>query len=854
MKERFTVEGMTCAACEAAVFRSVGDLSGVDKVAVSLMTNSMEVEYDEDNMSPQEIINAVEKAGYKASLKNVKTKSSEVAEENIFEKQMRDFEKRLKISIPFMVVLMYVAMGHMVGLPIPGFLQGVEGSSNFALTQLLLTLPPLLANHVYFSSGIKALVNRRPNMDSLIAVGAGMAFLYGIVALYRINYGLGFGDMEIVHSYLHDLYFESAAMIVTIISLGKYLELRSKAKTTDSMRKLMDLQPKEATVLRNGVEFIISVDEIIEGETVLIRPGEAIPVDGVITEGQTSLDESALTGESIPVEKGVGDSVISATINQKGFIRFRATKVGQDTTIAQIIALVEDANTTKAPIQSLADKVAGIFVPVVIGISILTFIFWMVTGQPFEFAFRLMIAVLVISCPCALGLATPVAIMAGTGKGAENGVLIKSAEALEILHEVDTMVFDKTGTITEGRPYVTDLMPVEMEAEDLLQLAASLEVLSEQPLAEAIVRASEEKKMELSKVEGFEGITGMGVRGEIQGKEILAGNLKLMKKEGIPVDSYIEIAERLADEGKTPMYFAYDGEFIGFIAAADVVKNTSPQALERLKEDGVETILLTGDNERTARATVKNLAIDKYIADVLPQDKNDVIESIQSENKRVAMVGDGVNDAPALARADVGVAIGAGTDVAIESADVVLIRSDLQDAVTALELSRATIKNIKQNLFWAFFYNVIFIPVAAGVLYPAFGITLNPMFASFAMSMSSIFVVTNALRLRKFTALTTTREEAYEPEKEQVLKIEKLEKIQEREKEKTMKKIMKIEGMSCGHCKKRVEDALNALDGVQAEVDLDKKEALVEMDQVVEDKILKDTVEQAGYEVLSIEA
>lgn len=875
IKDRFNVDGMTCASCQAAVNRSVAKIDGVEDVNVNLMTNSMDVSYNEELTNSDTIIKAVKDAGYDASLKEKesKGKGGEAGDsaKSIFEKQAQEMKWRLMISIPLLLILMYFSMGTMFGAPNPAFLEGAEGSSNFALTQLLLTIPILVVNGSYFTRGLKALFKRNPNMDSLIAVGAGMAFLYGILALYRINYGLAFDDMEVVHTYMHDLYFESAAMIVTLITLGKYLEVRSKTKTTDSIRKLMDLQPKKANILKNGEEIEIPVEDVKTGDIIVIRPGESIPVDGIIRSGKTSLDESALTGESIPVEKGEGDKVISATINQRGTIEFEATTVGENTTIAKIIALVEDANATKAPIQSIADKVAGIFVPIVIGIAILVFIFWTFMGEPFEFALRLAITVLVISCPCALGLATPVAIMAGTGKGAENGVLIKSAEALEILHEVDTMVFDKTGTITEGKPYVTDILPIGMEGSELLYKAASLETASEQPLADAIVEAAKNMEISLSKAEDFEAVTGMGITGYIDGKKISAGNKKLMTKEGISIEGLDSTTEKLADEGKTPMFFAEDGKLIGIIAAADVVKNTSENALKRLKEDGVNTVLLTGDNERTAKATVKNLPIDKYYADVLPEDKNDVIESLQEGKKRVAMVGDGVNDAPALARADVGIAIGAGTDVAIESADVVLIRSDLQDAVTALELSRATIRTIKQNLFWAFFYNVIFIPVAAGVLYPTFGITLNPMFAAAAMSFSSVFVVTNALRLRKFHSLSVEGYEAYTTKEKKEITIEPLDYHEDASplqkevkdeaeivnrneiKERKMKKVMHIEGMTCGHCQKRVEDALNNLDGVKAEVNLEERIANVEVTGNADDELLKNTVVDAGYEVVSIE-
>lgn len=838
-KQRFDVVGMTCSACQAAVSREVSKLDGVSGADVNLLSNTMDVHYDPETVDPERIIKAVRDAGYDAALhgKGAQTKADPAGEAydtglDIFDRQAEEMKKRLQISIPILIVLMYFSMGTMFGAPMPAWMSGAGGSANFALLQLLLTIPIIYENRVYFTRGFMALFKGHPNMDSLIAVGAGAAFVYGIFAMARINYGLGYGNMDVVHTYMHDLYFESAATILVLITVGKYLEARSKSRTGDAIRKLMDLQPKTARVLRNGVEMEIDVDEVLTGDIVIIKPGESIPVDGIIREGSTSLDESALTGESMPVAKGVGDKVISATINKTGAIRFEATSVGENTTIAQIIALVEDANATKAPIQSLADKISGIFVPVVIIIAIGTFIVWSLLGEPFEFALRLAITVLVISCPCALGLATPVAIMVGTGKGAENGVLIKSAEALEVLGEVKTIVFDKTGTITEGKPMVTDILSAEgVDADELMRLAGAIEKNSEQPLAEAIMARVRADNIEVYEVENFEAVPGMGISADVltaSGKvRTAAGNRRMMERIGADVGAAAETADSLANLGKTPMYFARDEEFVGIIAVADVIKKSSASALKRLRKDGIETVMLTGDNTRTAKAVAASIGIERFYADVLPQDKDRIISGLQEAGSKVAMVGDGVNDAPALARADVGIAIGAGTDVAIESADVVLIRSDLQDVVTATRLSKATIRNIKQNLFWAFFYNAIGIPIAAGVLYPAFSITLNPMIAALAMSLSSLFVVTNALRLRRFKA---------EGQKEEII----------------MEKVVKINGMSCGHCQSRVEKVLSDLPGVEeVKVNLDEKKAVVK--GTADNEAIRKAIEEAGYEVSGIE-
>lgn len=890
VKERYDVEGMTCAACENAVTRAVAKLDGVEEVRVSLMTNAMDVAYDRQKMSARQIEKAVQDAGYDAHLKPKKSertagKSSAQPEQSPFAKQAEDMRQRLRISVPFLLALLYVAMGPMIALPLPKALSGMEGSANFALLQFLLVLPIAFANRIYFTHGFRSLWKRQPNMDSLIAVGAAAGLIYGVFALFQISYGMGFGDAKRVMQYRHDLYFEGAGTILTLITLGKYWEVKSKLKTTGSLRALMDLQPKTARVVHNGVETIVGIEEVEKGDILSVRPGERIALDGVVVEGRSSVDESAITGESIPVEKGVGDKVTGATMNKVGAFRFRATAVGEETTLAKIIELVEEAQATKAPMQALAEKIAGIFVPVVIGISILTLAVWLLVGQPFTFALRLAICVLVISCPCALGLATPVVVMVATGKAAENGLLIKSAEALEILHEAKILALDKTGTITEGHPHVTDILVAEnWDTETILQLAGSLEKDSEQPLAEAIVQAAKQKDIPLLAVEDFEAVPGRGVKGQVTKEEktyaLAVGNRRFMNEEGIAIDALQNEAESLAEQGKTPIYFAADGVVIAILAAADVIKNTSRKALHALQERGITPVMLTGDNEKTARAIANDLGIDRYVAGILPQDKERYVREWQEDGKvKVGMVGDGINDAPALVRANVGIAIGAGTDVAVDSADMVLVRSDLQDVVSAVDLSAKTKKKIQENLFWAFFYNVICIPLAAGVFYPAFGITLNPMIAAAAMSLSSVFVMTNALTLRRFRVI---HEEKYTAaEKNQVrIAIRSLpatigynnietklgdalkghsagqhveEMHNEKESEESMKKVLHIEGMSCVHCQKHVSDALNALDGVQATVDLENAKADVEITGSVNDDTLKKAVTDAGYTVTSIE-
>ena len=833
MNKKYKVTGMTCSACSSRVEKCVGKLDGVNTVSVNLLTNSMQIDFDESKLTEEKIADSVTQAGYGMEIPTGKSEKKE-EKEDIVEKNIENMKKRTIWSFIFLIPLMYVAMGHMAGLPQPSFLRGDANAVSFALTQLLLCIPVLYINRAYFERGFRSLIHGAPNMDTLISVGSGASLIYGIFAIYRMGYGLGTQNMELVHRYLHDLYFESAVMILALINIGKYLEARSKGKTSEAIQKLMDLAPKTALVERNGQVVEIAAEDMLTGDILQVKPGSSIPADGVVIEGRTSVDEAAITGESMPVEKKEGDTVTAATLNKTGFIRMRAARVGQDTTFSQIIRLVEEASSSKAPIARMADKIAGIFVPTVMGIALLTGIVWLLMGAEFEFALSCAIAVLVISCPCALGLATPVAIMVGTGKGAENGILIKSGEALEITHNVQSVVLDKTGTITEGKPVVTDIISFGMSENKILEISAALEKKSEHPLAEAVLLKA--KGMELPNAENFAAIPGKGITAKIQGNIYYAGNQKLMQEQGISCEKALSSMEKLSKEGKTPLILADEKQVFGIIGVADVVKPTSAKAIQELKKLGIQVIMLTGDNARTAKAIQKQLDIDTVIAEVLPQDKEREISRLQEEGKTVAMVGDGLNDAPALARADVGIAIGAGTDVAIESADIVLMKNDLQDVATAIELSKAVIRNIKENLFWAFFYNVCGIPLAAGVLYPVFGLKLSPMFGAAAMSLSSLFVVSNALRLRFFHSLKMGKTQP--------------ESIQEKKEEKNMY-TMKIEGMMCPHCQAAVTKALEALEGTKAEVNLEKKEAYVETG--LEKEALKKAVEDAGYQVLSVE-
>lgn len=861
MEDKFSVTGMTCSACSAAVERSVNNLPGVEEVAVNLLTNSMKVVYDGNQVTTNEIEKAVEEAGYKADSLSKEMKVEK--EEDVFEKMMKEKEKNLIFSILLLIPLMYIAMGPMMGLPQPAFLVGHENILILALCQMFLTFAIISINSHYFTSGFKTLIKGHPNMDSLIAIGSGAAFVYGIFAIFRIAYGLGHNNMDLVMAYGHELYFESAGTILVLIDFGKWLEARAKRRTSNAISQLMDLTPKVAKVRRNGQEVLVDVEELQIGEEIILGPGENVPVDGIVIEGLSSVDESALSGESIPVEKSQGDKLMAATTNGGGRLVFKASSVGEDTTIAKIIALVEDANATKAPISKMADKISGVFVPIVITISLVTIAFWLLSGQGLEFALRLGIAVLVISCPCALGLATPVAIMVGTGKGARTGVLFKSAETLEVLHHVDTILLDKTGTITKGKPFVTDIHGVEIGSKDLLEVAYALEKPSEHPLAKAVIDAFKREKgdMVVEEVKDFQAIAGKGLKANYKGQEIFAGNEKLLKDLGIGIKAIQEQLDENLAQGKTPLLFATKDKLLGWIAAKDLLKPSSLEALKRLKKLGKETVMLTGDNEKTAHVVAKELPIDNVIAGVLPQDKEEHLRKYQEMGKKVAMVGDGINDAPALARADVGIAIGAGTDIAIESADLVLMKSNLLDVAKSIQLSKGTIKNIKQNLFWAFFYNIICIPIAAGIFYRSHGLTLNPMMAAFAMSFSSIFVVLNALRLN-FIDLGKTSQDAEEEDGiEEILyfdhkplhtkNVEGYKNKEESKEDTKMQKVLELSGMTCQHCVKHVEKALNDLEGVEAKVSLHPQEAIVETDKVSDDK-LKEAVEEIGYRVISI--
>lgn len=753
-KELFDITGMTCSACSARVEKGVSKMEGVGEVSVNLLKNSMTVAYDESVLDTRQIVDTVEKIGYGAVPHKQSAKKATTAGEKPVDTaalEMQQLKKRLIVSLIFTVPLFYIAMGEMAGWLMPAFLTGMENAMIYAFTQFLLVIPVLIAGNRYFRVGFKNLVRLSPNMDSLIALGSGAAFVYGIYAIYKIAWGFGHGNTDMVHQFSMNLYFESAAMILTLITLGKFFEARAKSRTSDAITQLMDLAPKTATVLRGIIEQEIPADDVVTGDVLIVKAGDAVPVDGVIEEGNSAIDESAITGESLPVEKHPGNKVTGGTVNKTGYFKMKATAVGENTTLAKIISLVDEATSSKAPIAKLADKISGVFVPLVILIAIAAVIIWLLLGYSFEFALTIGISVLVISCPCALGLATPTAIMVGTGRGAGGGILIKSAESLEVAHSIDTVVLDKTGTVTEGKPVVTDIHPVSTEKEHLLAVAASLEKLSGHPLADPIVAHAETNSLPLLEVEDYKMIPGQGISGTVAGTICHAGNRKLMEAAGVETGEHTTIEERFAGEGKTPLYFAESGRLLGIIAVADVVKPTSKQAVARLTDMGIDVIMLTGDNARTAEAIRNQVGLKTVVAEVLPEDKEREVRALQENGRKVAMVGDGINDAPALARADVGIAIGAGTDVAIESADIVLMKSDLMDVPSAISLSRAVLRNIKQNLFWAFIYNTIGIPVAAGVLYLPFGILLNPMIAAAAMSFSSVSVVLNALRLRFFT-------------------------------------------------------------------------------------------------------
>lgn len=856
--EKYDVTGMTCSACVAHVEKSVAKLPGIKSVQVSLLTNSMTVNYDEQSLTDQDIEKTVSDAGYQAFVKSAtstQAKSSAPKVDHVKAEQL-EMKKRWWVSLGFLIPLLYLSMGHMLGFPVPRVFSGNENALTFALTQFLLTIPIAIVNKKYFVTGFKTLLKAAPNMDTLIAIGSSAAILYGVFALYRIGYGLGHMDTDMVNKFSHDLYFESGATILTLITLGKYLEARSKSRTSDAISRLVDLAPKTATVIRNEEEVEIPVEEIQVGDIVVIRSGQSVPVDGVIVSGNGTLDEAALTGESMPVFKEENQQVMSASINKSGYFTFRATRVGKDTTLAQIINLVEEAASSKAPISKLADKISGIFVPVVIGIALLATIVWLLLGYPFDFALSIGIAVLVISCPCALGLATPVAIMVGTGKGAEHGMLIKSAESLEIAHKIDTVVLDKTGTLTEGKPQMTDLIITDQFSEnDFLQLVYSLENSSEHPLAEAIVTEAEKRELTLLPISEFKTIPGQGIAAKMKEKIYAAGNKRFMESRNIDTKDFDKYAEQLAETGKTPLYVAEEKALIGMIGVADILKTNSISAVQSLQNMGLQVIMLTGDHQKTAEHIKQQLGINGFIAEVLPQDKEKEIARLQQEGKKVAMIGDGINDAPALTKADLGIAIGAGTDIAIESADVVLMRSDLLDVVSTIQLSKAVIKNVKENLFWAFFYNVIGIPLAAGVFIASFGLKLNPMFAAAAMSFSSVTVVLNALRLLRFKPhfnLNNTLN-GNQSTKDFVIQTKTIHTNYQTSNNSIMtNKTLKISGMSCGHCSARVEKALNNLDGVEAKVYLENNIAKLAITKDVSDETLKKAVDDIGYEVTEI--
>ena len=844
--EQYIVTGMSCAACSARVEKAVSKVPGVTSCSVSLLTNSMGVE---GTASEQEIIKAVTDAGYGASKKGegaAKTQSSSVSagEDMLKDRTTPALKKRLIASLGFLIVLMYFSMGHMMwGWPVPGFMK--DNHVMMGLLQMLLTITVMVINQKFFISGFKGLIHRAPNMDTLVALGSGASFVYSTYALFAMTDAQVRGDMDAVMSYMHDFYFESAAMILALITVGKMLEARSKGKTTDALKGLMKLAPKTAVVIRAGKEVQVSIEQVQKGDCFVVKPGENIPVDGVVLEGNSAVNESSLTGESIPVDKAVGDKVSAATVNQSGYLKCRATRVGEDTTLSQIIQMVSDAAATKAPIAKIADRVSGVFVPTVITIAVITIIVWLIAGQSIGFALSRGIAVLVISCPCALGLATPVAIMVGNGMGARNGIMFKTAVSLEETGKMQIVALDKTGTITSGEPKVTDIIPAAGVTEDtLLKCAYALENKSEHPLARAILENAKEENAGIEEVTGFQALPGNGLTAILDDHTLYGGNYTFISSK-VSVDEDIQKkTERLAKAGKTPLFFGNEDRLLGVIAVADVIKEDSPQAIKELQNMGIHVVMLTGDNERTAKAIGQQAGVDEVIAGVLPEGKEQVIRKLKEKGK-VAMVGDGINDAPALTRADMGIAIGAGTDVAIDAADVVLMKSRLSDVPAAIRMSRATLRNIHENLFWAFFYNIIGIPLAAGVWYPLFGWKLNPMFGAAAMSLSSFCVVSNALRLNLF--------KMYDASKDKKLKAKK-EKKRSKKEDKTMKKIMHIEGMMCGHCEAAVKKALEALPQVdEAVVSHEAGTAELTLNAEIADDVLKKTVEDKDYTVTSVE-
>ena len=830
---QYNVTGMSCAACSARVEKAVSSVDGVSSCSVNLLTNSMGVE---GTATSKEIIDAVEKAGYGASLKTKNKKVKSNSDDELKDTQTPKLVKRLVASLMFLAPLMYISMGHMMwGWKLPSFME--NNHIAMGLAQMLFAIIIMVINQNFFISGFKGLIHKSPNMDTLVALGSGASFVYSTYALFAMTVAQTKGDMSAVMSYMDDFYFESAAMILALITVGKTLEAYSKGRTTDALKGLMSLSPKTANVIRDGKEITVDIDDVAVGDVFVVRPGESVPVDGIVIDGESAVDESVLTGESLPVDKAVDDKVTSATINKSGFLKCKATRVGEDTTLAQIINLVSDASATKAPIAKLADRVSGVFVPTVIVIAIITFIVWLIVPKPFGYALSRAISVLVISCPCALGLATPVAIMVGNGKGAKNGILFKTAVSLEEAGKTQIVVLDKTGTITEGKPKVTDVIPVGISENDLLQIAYSLEIKSEHPLAKAIVEKAETAQISPLDITDFESKTGSGLCGTLENSKIYAGSSKYISTV-CDISSVKNDIERLSNDGKTPLLFAKDEKLIGVIAVADTIKQDSPEAIKQLKNMGIKVVMLTGDNKRTADAIGKQTGVDMVISDVLPDGKEAVVKKLQSFGK-VAMVGDGVNDAPALTRADVGIAIGAGADVAVDSADVVLMNSKLSDVCSAIRLSRHTLTNIKENLFWAFIYNIIGIPLAAGVWIPITGWTLNPMFGAAAMSLSSFCVVMNALRLN-FVNVTSSKSD----KKIKEVNIDYTEEFK-------MTKTIKIDGMMCPHCEAAVKKALEAIDGVtSATASHTEKQATVELSKDVDTAVLEQAVVDAGYTII----
>lgn len=840
--EKFNIGGMTCAACQANVEKCVRKLDGTKEAEVSLISNQLKITYDENLLDGNKIANAINEIGYTVNNGNQENadksdkKSDFEKRKELSLKEIKSMKNRLISSCVLLIILMYIAMGSMLPLPMPSILTGVENSLINALLQLLLTIPIIIINKHFFVNGFKALVKKSPNMDTLVAIGSSASFLYGLFSMFKIAYGFGHQNFEIAHSFSHELYFESSAMILTLVTVGKYLESKSKLKTTDSIEKLMNLAPKTANIIEDGKEKTILADDLEKGDIIIVKPGEKIAVDGTIIEGTGYIDQSSITGESIPVQKSVGDEVISATINKNGSFKYKASKVGEETTLSQIVKLIEDAGNSKAPIARIADKVSAVFVPIVLAISLITAIIWLAVGQSFEFALSNAIAVLVISCPCALGLATPVAIMVGTGKAAENGILIKSAEALEVLHKADTIVLDKTGTITKGEPEVTDIIVLDekLDENEFLKICASAEKLSEHPIADAIVKKAKSLNLETYTAEDFSAEIGLGINAKINKKSVIAGNEKFLKSNNIQINDKEKIINNLTKDGKTPVFFAIDNKLSGIVAVSDTIKDSSVEAIKKFKKLGLNVIMLTGDNKDTANAVKNRLEIDEVIAEVFPKDKEQKISQLKQNRKTVVMVGDGINDAPALMQANVGIAIGKGTDIAIDCADIVLLKNTLDDVVTAIELSKKVMKNIKMNLFWAFFYNILGIPVAAGILYPAFAIRLSPMIGSAAMSLSSVCVVTNALRLKFFKTKNNINNEKTDETKGKII----------------MKKTFKVNGMMCEHCKANVEKALNTIQSIkETEIDLESKNVTISSECEIGNDEIKEVIENAGYSV-----